>query len=105
MLTRPLLRNQQWNAVALWAWDIVVDNCAICRNHIMDLCALYLLPNTANLETDADRLNRCHNRYRVPGQPSICYQRGVHSCLGNLQREFSQTPRALVSLSYGAAIQ
>jgi len=22
----------------LWAWDIVVDNCAICRNHIMDLC-------------------------------------------------------------------
>ncbi|KAL2887187.1 E3 ubiquitin-protein ligase RBX1 [Ceratocystis lukuohia] len=25
------------HAVALWAWDIVVDNCAICRNHIMDL--------------------------------------------------------------------
>ena len=24
--------------MALWAWDIVVDNCAICRNHIMDLC-------------------------------------------------------------------
>lgn len=30
--------KSQWNAVALWAWDIVVDNCAICRNHIMDLC-------------------------------------------------------------------
>uniref|UniRef100_A0A8C8D6T2 E3 ubiquitin-protein ligase RBX1 n=1 Tax=Oncorhynchus tshawytscha TaxID=74940 RepID=A0A8C8D6T2_ONCTS len=29
---------RMWNAVALWAWDIVVDNCAICRNHIMDLC-------------------------------------------------------------------
>ncbi|EDN06433.1 predicted protein [Histoplasma mississippiense (nom. inval.)] len=28
---------KKWNAVALWAWDIVVDNCAICRNHIMDL--------------------------------------------------------------------
>ena len=24
--------------MALWAWDIVVDTCAICRNHIMDLC-------------------------------------------------------------------
>ena len=24
--------------MALWAWDIVVDNCAICRNHIMELC-------------------------------------------------------------------
>ena len=29
---------KKWNAVALCAWDIVVDNCAICRNHIMDLC-------------------------------------------------------------------
>lgn len=26
--------------MSLWAWDIVVDNCAICRNHIMDLCML-----------------------------------------------------------------
>ena len=34
----PWLTHGQWNAVALWAWDIVVDNCAICRNHIMDLC-------------------------------------------------------------------
>ncbi|RDW89536.1 E3 ubiquitin-protein ligase RBX1 [Coleophoma cylindrospora] len=29
---------KKWNGVALWAWDIQVDNCAICRNHIMDLC-------------------------------------------------------------------
>ncbi|KAJ3283662.1 hypothetical protein HK104_010279 [Borealophlyctis nickersoniae] len=29
---------KKWNAVALWQWDIVVDNCAICRNHIMELC-------------------------------------------------------------------
>ena len=29
---------KKWNAVALWTWDIEVDNCAICRNHIMDLC-------------------------------------------------------------------
>jgi RING-box protein 1 len=33
-----VVNRAQWNAVALWAWDIVVDNCAICRNHIMDLC-------------------------------------------------------------------
>ncbi|KAK2092753.1 RING-box protein 1 [Saguinus oedipus] len=26
-----------WNAVALWAWDSVVGNCAICRNHIINL--------------------------------------------------------------------
>ncbi|OON15281.1 RING-box protein 1A family protein, partial [Opisthorchis viverrini] len=33
---------KKWYAVALWAWDIVVDNCAICRNHIMDLCWFFL---------------------------------------------------------------
>ncbi|CCA75189.1 probable ring-box protein 1 [Serendipita indica DSM 11827] len=34
----PKFEVKKWNAVTLWAWDIVVDNCAICRNHIMDLC-------------------------------------------------------------------
>lgn len=35
---RKRFEVKKWNAVTLWAWDIVVDNCAICRNHIMDLC-------------------------------------------------------------------
>ncbi|KAG4306489.1 hypothetical protein PORY_000477 [Pneumocystis oryctolagi] len=35
---KPRFEIKKWNAVALWAWDIVVDNCAICRNHIMDFC-------------------------------------------------------------------
>jgi hypothetical protein len=29
---------KKWNAVALWTWDICVENCAICRNQIMDMC-------------------------------------------------------------------
>jgi len=29
---------KKWNAVGQWALDIPVDNCAICRNHIMDPC-------------------------------------------------------------------
>merc|ERR1711920_678579 len=36
--TKKRLEIKKWNAVSLWSWDIVVDNCAICRNHIMDLC-------------------------------------------------------------------
>ncbi|KAI9638256.1 Rbx1 protein [Dioszegia hungarica] len=32
------LEVKKWNAVALWTWDIVVDNCAICKSHVMDLC-------------------------------------------------------------------
>jgi len=35
---KPRFEVKKWNAVALWSWDIVVENCAICRNHIMDLC-------------------------------------------------------------------
>lgn len=29
---------RKWQAEALWSWDLAVDNCAICRNQIMDLC-------------------------------------------------------------------
>lgn len=32
--------------MALWAWDIVVDNCAICRNHIMDLCKFWRIASS-----------------------------------------------------------
>ncbi|KAL3535517.1 hypothetical protein ACH5RR_003978 [Cinchona calisaya] len=39
---------KKWNAVALWAWDIVVDNCAICRNHIMDLCEFFMFSASTN---------------------------------------------------------
>lgn len=35
---KPRFEIKKYNAVALWAWDMVVDNCAICRNHIMDSC-------------------------------------------------------------------
>ncbi|XP_077908811.1 E3 ubiquitin-protein ligase RBX1 isoform X3 [Ictidomys tridecemlineatus] len=51
-----------WNAVALWAWDIVVDNCAICRNHIMDLSCfslplhLSLAQNTAGVPIGQQRV-------------------------------------------------
>lgn len=60
-----MLRRVQWNAVALWAWDIVVDNCAICRNHIMDLCML-----TSSLVV-ARLLTICYHRHRMPGEPSF----------------------------------
>jgi RING-box protein 1 len=29
---------KKWNAVSLWQWDVIVDNCAICRVNIHDLC-------------------------------------------------------------------
>lgn len=32
---------------------------------------------------------RSHHRHRVPGQPGISYERGMHSRLGHLQRKFS----------------
>ena len=42
---------KKWSAVAMWAWDIEVDNCAICRNHIMDLC-IECQANPGNIENE-----------------------------------------------------
>lgn len=57
----------------------MVDNCAICRNHIMDLCEL--LRKQAPLVFVAD--SPC--RHRVSSKPSVSHQRRVHSCMGHLQ--------------------
>ena len=51
--TRRRTNKTQWNAVALWAWDIVVDNCAICRNHIMDLCRFDAVQRLPGLFADS----------------------------------------------------
>lgn len=29
---------KQWNAVALWSWNVAVENCAICKNSINETC-------------------------------------------------------------------
>lgn len=31
-------RIKKWSAIAMWSYELTVDNCAICRNHIMDKC-------------------------------------------------------------------
>ena len=36
--SRIKLEIKKFNAVAAWSWDTPVENCAICRNHIMDQC-------------------------------------------------------------------
>ena len=59
--------NIQWNAVALWAWDIVVDNCAICRNHIMDLCKIRCAHRRFHFGT----FLMFHYRYRVSSEPGF----------------------------------
>ncbi|XP_028214974.1 RING-box protein 1a-like [Glycine soja] len=43
---------KKWNVVSLWAWDIVMDNCTICRNHIMDLC-IECQANQANAKSSS----------------------------------------------------
>ncbi|KAH6603419.1 ring-box 1 [Trichoderma cornu-damae] len=59
---------KKWNAVALWAWDIVVDNCAICRNHIMDLCEPLPLPCEAEATYTHQASNVKQTKHRLPAK-------------------------------------
>ncbi len=52
--TQRRFEVKKWNAVALWAWDIHVDNCAICRNHIMEPCVDCQANQVANSEEECN---------------------------------------------------
>lgn len=36
--TNRIVVPSKFNEVAMWSWDVQVDNCAICKNHISDIC-------------------------------------------------------------------
>jgi len=38
LLDGPKIKLTDLHIVTMWTWVLGVDNCAICRNHIMDLC-------------------------------------------------------------------
>ena len=40
---------KKWNCVTLWKWEGEIDQCAICRNGLMEICIHCM----ANQETDA----------------------------------------------------
>ena len=33
-----IFKIKKWTAVALWAWDVHIDTCAICKNNVQDPC-------------------------------------------------------------------
>ena len=36
--TKEKFTINKWNAVTMWKWEGEQDACAICRNHLMDIC-------------------------------------------------------------------
>ena len=36
--SEKIFEVKKWNAVTSWRWEVVVENSAICRNHINDPC-------------------------------------------------------------------
>ena len=37
-MEKPVISVKEWKCAALWAWDLKVETCAICRNHLMESC-------------------------------------------------------------------
>jgi len=48
---KPRFEVKKWTAVAFWSWDIQIENCAICRNHLMEPC-IECQPNAINNNQD-----------------------------------------------------
>ncbi|XP_070142976.1 RING-box protein 1-like [Drosophila kikkawai] len=36
--SKTIFKVKRWDAVAMWQWNVEVDNCSICRNQNMELC-------------------------------------------------------------------
>eukprot|EP00730_Choanoeca_flexa_P019027 TRINITY_DN9279_c0_g1_i4.p1 TRINITY_DN9279_c0_g1~~TRINITY_DN9279_c0_g1_i4.p1 ORF type:complete len:130 (+),score=11.68 TRINITY_DN9279_c0_g1_i4:48-437(+) len=72
---------KKWNAVALWQWDLVVDNCAICRNHIMDLCKLTF---SSLLLRHIDKSEQVSNAKLIKPQPQATNVRSPGVCATTL---------------------
>ena len=48
--TKKVFEVKKWNAVALWAWDIDIDVCAICKALIHEPCINCQANQTPNEE-------------------------------------------------------
>ncbi|BFF98414.1 RING-box protein 1B [Drosophila madeirensis] len=53
----------KWMAYALWSWDVAVDNCAICRNHIMNLCIECQADPNANMDLCTVAWGECNHAF------------------------------------------
>lgn len=56
----------RWNAVALWSLDIDQENCAICKNRLVDSCIGCQASEDQNISKQCQRVTgRCNHCFHV----------------------------------------
>ena len=60
-----LYEFKKGNAGVMWKWDIVVDNCAICKNHIMEPCIDCQASQISNADECNQAWGACNHVFHI----------------------------------------
>ena len=69
---RPRFKLKKWNAVAVWTWNTDIENCAICKFYLSELC-----PDCSG--NPQENIRKCKMRFVLSELVFCCLEQKLHS--------------------------